>query len=263
MLGSIRGLLAAAGLLLCGLGLGFATGRGWAIQLWPWPDGPLTYLFAGSILAAIGAPMIWIGWSGELAALRAGALDLALTYAGIAISLAWLELPVEEQTVRLVIQVAAVSAWINLGIYGLSARLPFLDRRGMPNLARYSFAFFSLLLVAVGIALLLRAPHIFPWPLKPETSVLIAWVFFGAAVYFLHGVFHPCWGNARGQLIGFIAYDLILLGPFIHRLSQVPPAHAPSLWVYVAVLIYSLVLAVFLLLGRAGRFDAAFSRERG
>jgi hypothetical protein len=40
-------------------------------------------------------------------------------------------------------------------------------------------------------------------------------VFLGAATYFIYGALDPHWGNAIGQLAGFLAYDLVLLAPFL------------------------------------------------
>src|SRR5881392_3773200 len=39
-------------------------------------------------------------------------------------------------------------------------------------------------------------------------------IFLGAATYFIYGALDPHWGNAVGQLAGFLAYDLVLLSPF-------------------------------------------------
>ena len=51
---------------------------------------PLSYVFIGSILAAIAIPLLWIALSGELAAMQAGAIDLAVMYAGMFVYVATL-----------------------------------------------------------------------------------------------------------------------------------------------------------------------------
>ena len=43
-------------------------------------------------------------------------------------------------------------------------------------------------------------------------------IFLGSAIYFAYGLQRPVWGNAKGQLLGFLAYDLVLIVPFV-RLS--------------------------------------------
>jgi hypothetical protein len=52
------------------------------------------------------------------------------------------------------------------------------------------------------------------------------------------------WGNAKGQLAGFLAYDLVLIVPFA-RLWPTSPSL--SLAVYLAVIAASALLAVWYL----------------
>ncbi|MFO1351349.1 MAG: hypothetical protein U1F68_12025 [Gammaproteobacteria bacterium] len=251
-----RGVLIGYGIVLLVLALGFATQAPWATVFWPWPDGRLTYWVIGAILAAIGAPIIWIGASGELAAMRAGALDLALSMLGITGYLIWIYQPPAGQP-PLLPYVATVSIGIlaNLILFLVSQNLAFRDRRPLPSLARWSFLLFAVSLIGVGGALLWQYPTIFPWPLKPESSVLMGWIFLGAAVYFLYGFFAPSWANGCGQLLGFLAYDLVLIMPLVNHLTVVKDAHQLSLFVYLAVLGYSGLLAIyFLFLHPATRF---------
>lgn len=244
-----RFLLAATGVLLLLLCGGFWLQQPDVLALWPWPDGRLSYIFIASILAAIGAPIIWMGISGELAGMRAGALDFATTYLGLSATVLvagtaisqWIPFPV-------LLAVAVGSLVFNLLLFYASRNLEFNDQRPVPWLVRISFALFFLLLVLVGIALIMRYPGVFPWPLQPQTSVVFGWIFLGAAVYFLYGLLtKPYWGNFCGQLIGFLAYDLVLLIPFLHHLNNVKPEHQLSLYVYTGVIAYSALLSVYFL----------------
>jgi hypothetical protein len=72
----IRYAIFPGGLIILALAFGFIFQVPFATSLWPWPDGRLSYLFIGSILAAVSAAALWIGWSGELSALPAGALNV-------------------------------------------------------------------------------------------------------------------------------------------------------------------------------------------
>jgi hypothetical protein len=72
-------------------------------------------------------------------------------------------------------------------------------------------------------------------------------MFFGAAVYFAYGLLRPLWVNAAGQLAGFLAYDLILIVPFLTRLPTTPDEHRLGLTIYTAVLIFSALLAIYYL----------------
>lgn len=250
----IRGALILWSLALLALTAGFVLQAPWALWLWPWPDGRLSYLWVGSILAAVALPILWIGAKGELAAMRAGALDFALSFAGIAAFLTWLH-PAEGLTPWVVGAWLALAA--NLAIWLAVRRLPFRDTRPVPGLVRGAFLALGLVLIGVGTALLLCLPAVFPWPLKPETSVLIGWVFLGAAVYLLHGFVYPLRGNVSGQLAGFAAYDLVLLVPFIQHFETVKPEHLPSLAVFTGVLVATLLLAIYYFTGPLPEPDGA------
>ncbi len=246
--------LARASLVIAGLGLFAATvlfflEHPLAKAVWPWPESRLSSIFVSSILAAIGAPTLWIGLTGELSAIVPGALNLFVTYAGAAVSFAAFYLGREPRPRPLLVAATACAAGaascVVIAFYG--RRQPLRDRRPMPPLVRYSFAAFALILVSVGWFLIARAPHVFPWPLKPEMSVTIAWIFFGAAVSFSHGFLWPSWANACGQLAGFLAYDLILIQPYLAHFANVKPEHRLSLAIYVAVIVYSALLAAYYL----------------
>jgi hypothetical protein len=83
--------------------------------------------------------------------------------------------------------------------------------------------------------------------LNPNSSTIFGCIFIGDAFYFLYGLFRPRWQNARGQLLSFLAYDLVLILPFLALFNAVKPEHLVSLIVYVSILIYSGALAVYFL----------------
>jgi hypothetical protein len=112
---------------------------------------------------------------------------------------------------------------------------------------RVSFGIFIASLFLASGALILRMP-VFPWDLNPDSSVIFGCIFFGDAFYFLYGLFRPRWGNAFGQLLSFLAYDLVLIVPFVLLFDTVKPDRMFSLVVYTAVLVYSGGLAVYYLL---------------
>jgi hypothetical protein len=77
--------------------------------------------------------------------------------------------------------------------------------------------------------------------------VIFGCIFLGDAFYFLYGMFRPQWHNALGQLLSFLAYDLVLIIPFIGLLNTVKPERYVNLVVYLAVLLYSAGLAIYYL----------------
>lgn len=245
--GAIRALFIVGGIVFLVITAGFFLRMNWATALWPWPDGRLSYIFLSSIAAAIAAPMIWIGLTREFGAARGGAVNLGITAAGAAVY--FFILYGRERELQLLISALAATFFlaVNVGIFSWSTRQPIRDRRSMPGLVRASFAFFAVVLLLVAGLLLFQAPVVFPWPLRPESSVIFGLIFLGAASYFAVALRSPQWHSARGQLIGFLAYDLILIGPFLAHFGAVDPAHRLSLILYVAVLVYSGTIAVYYL----------------
>ena len=132
------------------------------------------------------------------------------------------------------------------GAFLFARSIAWADPRSMPPPVRLSFGAFAIILIGAGVALLVHA-SIFPWRLGPETSVMFGLIFLGAATYFIYGALDPHWGNAVGQLAGFLAYDLVLLAPFFEHFSTAQGGSLVSLIIYVAFLVYSGTLASYYL----------------
>jgi len=243
---TIRTLTLIGGLVMLVLAFGFVFRIPLALSLWPWPDGRYSYLFIGSILAAVSAAALWIGWTGKLAALPAGSLNIFVI--ALTTSIYFFKLVSQGRSEILIVGFASILAALISGVtFFWSRRLPLADPRPTPMLVLISFGVFIVTLFLAGGALILRAP-VFPWDLNPDSSVIFGCIFLGDAFYFLYALFHPCWGNALGQLLSFLAYDLVLIIPFIMLFNTVKPERMINLIVYSAVLIYSGALAVYYLL---------------
>ena len=132
------------------------------------------------------------------------------------------------------------------GAFLFARPIPWEDQRSMPQPVRLSFGAFAIILVGAAVSLILHA-NIFPWRLSEETSVMFGLIFLGAAAYFVYGALDPHWGNAVGQLTGFLAYDLVLLAPFFGHFGSVQGGSLVSLIIYVAFLVYSGALASYYL----------------
>jgi hypothetical protein len=241
---AIRTGLCLAGIAALVLALGFFQPADWATELWPWPDTPLSFLFIASILAAIALPALWIGVTGELAAIQAGALELTFTYGAIFLYLLTLAGDPGQPALGWYLVAFALACLSSLAVFAWSRTLPWRDRRKMPPLARGSFALLAAILIAAGTALVFKA-DIFPWDLRSETSVIFGFIYLGAAVFFIYGFLQPYWSNAAPQLIGFLAYDIVLIGPFVDRFDEVSGRQLLSLSIYTAVLVLSGALAFY------------------
>ncbi|MEO6012039.1 MAG: hypothetical protein ABIQ30_00425 [Devosia sp.] len=236
--------LIATGSAALAVAAGFLFGWPFIVRIWPFPNYGLSPIFVASIFAAIGAPVIWIGLSAEFAALRGGAANICLTAGGIAAYCLWRSWGTPGSPLQMFGIGNLSAAMIAFVLFFASRGLGWSSERPMPAPVRWSFVGFAVVLFAVGGALLWRL-DVFPWPLERDTSAVYGCFFVGSAVYFVAGVLQPVWANAKGQLIGFLAYDLVLILPFA-RLWPVAPSI--SLAVYLTVIIYSAALAIWYLL---------------
>ena len=221
------------------------------IRLWPFPGTtPLTYLFLASILAAASASTAWAAGSKNDGALAGIALDYIAIFAPV--SILWYQLAAPRGDESMTIQAIAGGIGVLMGILlvAWSSRIPVDTRIPMPRMVRWSFILFVALLWVVSVRLILNIPTI-PWKLTPDLSIVVGWIFFGASIYFAYALVRPSWVNATGQLLGFLAYDMVLIGPFVSRLSTVSAEHRPGLIVYTAVVVYSGTLAIWFLFIRS------------
>ena len=242
----IKNITLLGGLLVLALAFGYIFQIPFVIQFWPWPDGRLSYLFVGSILAAVSAAAIWIGWTGEFGALPAGSLNIFVI--AITSGAYFLQLAIQANRPSLFSYglIAILSALVSGAAFFWSRRIPLRVAQSTPLPVRVSFGIFLTALIIAGGALVFRVT-IFPWALNSDSSVIFGCIFLGDAFYFLYALLVPAWHNAKGQLLSFLAYDLVLIGPFLALFGTVKPEHKLSLIVYVAILVYSGAISVYYL----------------
>jgi hypothetical protein len=249
----MRPLSLISGLVACVVATCFLLRVPFVVAMFPWnlgypADSQLSSIFIGSILFAIGLPTLWIGWKGEVASAFGGAIDLVVTFAGVGIFSMQLYLANNNRESVLYFGVfSLISVVILAAIAWQTRKLPMNDQRPIPLPVRLSFGFFVLALLIAGGALIFKTNNIFPWNINAEVRVIYGWIFLGAMCYFLFALLRPHWGNAQGQLLGFLAYDLVLIVPFVQHFSTVSNQQRLSLTIYVGVLIYSGIVAFYYL----------------
>lgn len=237
-----------SGILALIVTIGFLFEIPFFLQLFPWTLSRLSSIFIASIFAAIATPVILIGLRGEVASSFGGAVNLGLMFAGWAILC--FQLYLGDNSRQAILNFGIFSAILVVFLAFVAQQswgMPLKDTRPTPALVRYSFAFFALALFLAGVALIHRAPNVFPWDISEELRILYGWIFLGAMCYFIYGFFVAKWGNAQGQLLGFLAYDLVLIVPFVQHFATVIPEQRLSLIIYVGVLVYSGLLAIYFL----------------
>lgn len=239
-------------LIICAIQLLFAAAFffQWplAVNIWPFEGTtPLTYIFIGSIFAAAAASTLWPIISGNFGALAGVGLDYTVILAPMGAYILWLGLAGGDSGKTIYGVIVAAGAVFGLWLFRWSRGLPMPDATiPMPPLVRWSFVVFVVALLYTSTRLFLNIPTI-PWPLTPELAVVVGCIFLGAAAYFIYGLLRPSWANAGGQLSGFLAYDLVLIVPFLTRLPEVAPEFRTGLIVYTIVVVYSGLLAIYYL----------------
>jgi hypothetical protein len=235
---SVIQLIAAAGLALQ---------WSFVVDLWPLAGTtPLTFIFVASIFAAAAASTLWVVVSGQYGALVGIGIDYFAILAPSAILLFRLGATnADAQLTRLGV-VFVSGALLGIVLIVWSVRMPIDRTLPLPTPVRWAFVIFIGALLIVSTLLILKRPVI-PWTLTPELSVLIGWMFLGAAFYFAYGLLRPSWNNAGGQLAGFLAYDLVLVVPFLKRLPTTAAEFRTGMIVYTLVVVGSGLLAIYYL----------------
>jgi hypothetical protein len=220
-----------------------------ATNLWPFQGTtPLTFIFVSSIFAAAAAPTLWAAASENYGALAGIGLDYLTILAPVAFLSLQLGARFGDPRMTAYGIACVFGALFGLGLFLWSVRYPLEHTLPMPGLVRWSFIIFIIALLIVSGRLILKIPNTIPWTITPEISVIMGWMFLGAAVYFVYGLLRPSWLNSVGQLIGFLAYDVVLILPFLSRLPSTPPENQIGLIIYIIVVSYSGLLAIYYLL---------------
>ncbi|MBI5030564.1 MAG: hypothetical protein HZB51_08550 [Chloroflexi bacterium] len=219
-----------------------------AVNLWPFQGTtPLTFIFISSIFAAAAASTLWATASENYGALAGIGLDYIAILTPV--SILSFQLGASSGNAQLTAYGIAcvLGSLFGLGLLLWSIRIPMDSTPSMPGFVRWSFVIFIIALLIVSTQLILQVPNVIPWKITPELSVVIGWMFLGAALYFVYALLRPSWVNAAGQLAGFLAYDVVLIVPFLTRLPTTAPEQQMGLIIYTAVVSYSGLLAIYYL----------------
>ncbi len=243
---SVRSLLITVAVIQALIGVGFALQIGFITQIWPMPNtGPLSLTLIGSFFVAAAASTLWSLFAGETGSLAGVFLDYVVIFVPLAIYM----LLISDGNWGIVSFAIAVAIAAVCGAMGLWQTLlyPIKDPRPQPMLVRISFVIFVVTLIFFGGEMVLQVPNILPWQVSPEGSTIYGLMFLGAAAYFIYALARPSWMNSGGQLAGFLAYDLVLILPFIGHFQKVEDQLLPNLILYVVAVVYSGLLGIYYL----------------
>lgn len=253
----LRGLLALTGAAAGAVALVLAWPGASLPAGWPWSGGLLAEAFVASVLAAVAVPMLWAAWHGRLAVTVPGFVHVATMAGGFALVLG--NGPSGYAAAAgVALAIAGASLLAHLWVRGEPAS----DARRLPaSLAGWSMLYVAILLVA-GSALLRGTPGVMPWPVTAQASQIYGWVFIAAAWSFAYPLLTRRVEHVQVGLIGFLAYDLVLVPPFALHLPKVAPALHTSLVLYLTALVASLAVSVwYLAFSRATRPFGAAPRQ--
>lgn len=229
------------------LGVAFLFHFDWATGLWPEQSrysGDLTDLFVGSILTAIGASAIYGTVFGDLRAAIGGLLAVSVLFGSSAVVL--MTRTVAPSTFAGHIATFWVLAALAAAALLWALRCPDGESRRAPAAIRLIFVGFTIVLLIAAALLILGVRNVFPWPLPPLTSALYGCLFLGVSMNYAVAAARGQMIDAKTSMFGFLIYDLILIGPFLRRFPVVPDANRLSLTLYVIVLVFSAIVAVWL-----------------
>lgn len=219
-----------------------------ARNLWPLPyANTMTFIFIASMFLAAAASTFWCLYTREYGAMAGIALDYLVIF--IPLCIYALQLNAERANTKLVFFAVACAVGIVFGLwlFWWSIRIPISKNPPMPSLAKIAFIIFLVALVFFGGQMVLKRPGVLPWEITPIGSALYGWMFLGASAYFAFGLLRPSWGNTGGQLAGFLAYDLVLIVPFLQMLPTVSDERRISLIIYIIVVSTSGLLSIYYL----------------
>jgi hypothetical protein len=222
-----------------------------AISLWPLPYGnAMTFIFIASMFMAAAASTFWCLYNRVYGMLAGVMLDYIVIFGPLCVYA--LQLNADRPSSKMVFFAAACAVGFVVGLGALiwSVRIPVARTPPMPRLAKISFMIFVVALVIFGGQMVLKVPNVLPWEITLVGSALYGWMFLGAAAYFAYGLLRPSWHNTGGQLAGFLAYDLVLIVPFLQMLATIPAGRRMSLIIYLVVVGYSGLLAIYYLFVR-------------
>ena len=129
---------------------------------------------------------------------------------------------IRHETGELLLHLGGMIALLGAGILALrwSYSIQPIFVNPTPKSLRVSMVVFPIILVIASIRLILQSSNVFPWDPQPQWSTIIGLCLMGSVFYFAFGAMDGRWAHAGGQFAGFLAYDLVLIPPYLRMLNS-------------------------------------------
>jgi hypothetical protein len=252
----MRVLLAVIASIQVVVGLLFLLGVPLATDLWPFPGtNAMSHTFIASFFWAAAVPVAWCLLMRSDRAFTGVFLDYLVIM--LPLGLLTLAFGISEASLHLFAfaAFAFVTALFAVWVMRWARRHPWRSDLPTPRPVLAAFFVFCVTLGIVGTLMVIRTPGILPWAITPTLSTVYGTMFLGASAYFAYGLVERRWENAGGQLAGFLAYDIVLIVPFVARIVNSTPSYYGSasepfrlnLVLYTAVVAGSAIIAVYYL----------------
>src|SRR5215207_5998996 len=117
----------------------------------------------------------------------------------------------------------------------------------MPRTLRRAIGVMTLFVGITSLSLIVFKYNILPWDGTTIFGIVYGLLFVGTGAALLYALVRNRWEIVAPQLLGFLAYDLVLIPPFIDFFSQVRPDKLPGLIMYFCFVVGSAILAIYYL----------------
>lgn len=217
----IRFILSVVGLFFLAAGVTLLWGK-WL----PWYS---SYLL-GSTLIAYSIAILWTAAVESYKALLGGGLSCVITFGGSAIYALrlghlWIG--------QMFLYVAVISLWF----FYVGLKAEHKSRDPLSYSLRWLFSIVMTIALIEGIYLLIPLPFRFAWVLIPDHAVIYGWMLVGGSLFFGWSLLRPKWENGYPALYALIAYDLLLIGPFLRLFRAPVPVVIIPFYLWAAVIV--------------------------
>jgi hypothetical protein len=245
------------GLVFTAFAVGFMARTPWTLKLVPLPSGTaynndtLGLMFIASMVVAWGVSSVYIGATGKLAPAVTSAINYILVFGGTGIL--YLQLyfqaanPSSLTPLLTTGFVSVLVALLSIFLLWALRNEGVGDPTQMPKALRIAIGVMTLFVGMTSVSLIVFKVNLLPWGGTTVFGVVYGWLFLGTGASLLYGLVRNKWEIVASQLLAFLAYDIVLIPPFIDFFSKVQADKLPGFIMYFGFVVGSGIIAVYYL----------------